>query len=147
MSYKFRLESILKMHKSDEAVLSVELMQAESAHQLEINKLNELKDEFNSIEKEKFTNIIMIQNKYMYKDVLKDKIDIQADKVDLASKKVADVREELIEKQVKKKPLERAKEKELADYNENLAYKELDEISTQRYNYNRVNVHSAFKQT
>lgn len=138
------------MHKSDEAVLSVELMQAESAHQLEINKLNELKEEFNSLGKEKFTNIIMIQNEYMYKDVLRDKIDIQADKVDLASKKVADVREELIEKQVKKKSLERAKEKELAAYNENLAYKErqeLDEIATQRYNYNRMSTHSIFKWT
>lgn len=141
MGYKFRLEPILKLDIMDANKSANELKEKELFYKVEKEELAKLTKELNNIGNRTGSDAFTLRNEMLYKDNLRERIEVQNENVNLASKKVNLAHSALVKAQVKKKSIEKLKERELEDYRANLAHNErleLDELATIRYNYTPI---------
>ena len=141
MGYKFRLEPILKLNTMDVNKSSNELKEKERFYKIETAELERLTRELNNIGNRTGADAFTLRNEMLYKDNLRERIEAQVENVNSASKKVNLANSALIKAQVKKKSIEKLKDREIEDYKANLAHKErleLDEFATMRYNYKSI---------
>ena len=141
MGYKFRLEPILKLNTMDVNKSSNELKEKERFYKIETAELERLTRELNNIGNRTGADAFTLRNEMLYKDNLRERIEAQVENVNSASKKVNLANSALIKAQVKKKSIEKLKDREIEDYKANLAHNErleLDELATIRHNYTSI---------
>ena len=141
MGYKFRLEPILKLNIMDVNKSANELKERENFYKIEQTELDKLTKELDNIGNRTGSDAFTLRNEMLYKDSLRERIEVQNENVNLASQKVNLAHSALMKAQVKKKSVEKLKEREIEDYRANLAHNErleLDELATIRHNYTSI---------
>lgn len=141
MGYKFRLESILKLNIMDVNKSANELKEREHFYKIEQTELDKLTKELDNIGNRTCSSVFTLRNEMLYKESLRERIEVQNENVNLASQKVNLAHSDLMKAQVKKKSLEKLKEREIEDYQAHLEYKErqeLDRVATIRHNYTSI---------
>jgi len=138
-AYNFSMERVLEWRESIEktSMEKFALLQNELLHEKSI--LASLTNEYQTL-KEKglsYKNINELRQMQLYKQTLEDKIDYQNQIVNNKSSKLEEIRLELISAQKDRKVMEKLKERDFSNYQDDLRaseQKDLDEMAVLKYN-------------
>lgn len=138
-SYKFSMEKVLEWRTDIEKTTMEEFAAHQNDLQREKNLLNGLHDQYLKCKKNSLTscNVNELMHQQLYIQTLEEKIEEQTQIIYTKKDKVEEVRVELVLAQKDRKIMEKLKEKDRTEYEENIKYmeqKELDEMAVLRFN-------------